>query len=123
KFRGVDFAPLFFQLKTVTHERLKDSEDRPIPTVISTWLTETAKEEIDRTIDRDRERVLAILAEDPKISLSDLATNMEWKPYSNGKPNRSMATRCIKALIRKKWIDTDHQITAAEKKALKADDN
>jgi hypothetical protein len=123
KFRGVDFAPLFFQLKTVTHERLKDSKGGLIPTVISTWLTETAKEEIDQTIDKDRERALAILAADPKISLSDLATKMGWKPYHNGKPNRSMATRCIKALIARKWIDTARHITAAGKRVLNGDDD
>jgi hypothetical protein len=29
-FAGVDFAPMFFQLQTVTHERLKDSRGRSI---------------------------------------------------------------------------------------------
>ena len=26
KFRGADFAPIMFQLKTVTHDRLKDTK-------------------------------------------------------------------------------------------------
>ena len=121
KFRGVDFAPLFFQLKTVTHERLKDSKGGLIPTVISTWLTEKAKEEMDRTVDTDRQRVLAILAEDRAISLTDLATKMGWKPYRDGKPNKSMAQRYINALISRKWIDRDHRITPSGEKTLKGE--
>jgi hypothetical protein len=35
KFRGPDFQPMMFQLKTVTHERLKDSKGRLIPTVVA----------------------------------------------------------------------------------------
>jgi hypothetical protein len=26
KFRGADFAPIMFQLKTVTHDRIKDAK-------------------------------------------------------------------------------------------------
>jgi hypothetical protein len=123
KFRGVDFPPLFFQIKTVTHERLKDSKDRLIPTVISTWLSETAKEEMERTVDKDRERVQVILSQDRKISLPDLANKMGWKPYHNGKPNKSMAERYIKTLIKKKWIDGDRRILPAGQKILSGDDD
>jgi hypothetical protein len=121
KFRGVDFAPLFFQLKTVTHERLKDSKGGLIPTVISTWLTEKAKEEMDRNVDTDRLRVLAILAEDRTISLTDIATKMGWKPYRDGKPNKSMAQRHINSLIARKWVDRDLRITASGEKTLKGE--
>src|SRR5262249_5890912 len=34
KFRGPEFAPMNFLIKTVTHEDLKDSDGRLIPTVI-----------------------------------------------------------------------------------------
>jgi len=44
KFRGVEFAPMHFMLKTVTHERLKDTKGRLIPTVICTWMNENTKE-------------------------------------------------------------------------------
>src|SRR5262249_4011545 len=43
KFRGVEFAPTHFMLRTVTHERLKDSKQRPIPTVVCDWISEGAK--------------------------------------------------------------------------------
>jgi hypothetical protein len=118
KFRGVDFAALFFQLKTVTHERLTDSKGDLIPTVISTWLTDKAKVEIDRTIDDDRHKALAILAADRTISLADLATKMNWKPLRDGTPNKPMAQRCVNALIRKKWLDTDRRITPLGQKIV-----
>ena len=56
KYRGADFAPLYFGIKTITHERLKDSKGKLIPTVISTWLTDRAKQEIDQSMDADRRR-------------------------------------------------------------------
>jgi hypothetical protein len=121
KFRGVDFAPMYFQIKTVTHERLKDSQDRLIPTVISTWLTDRASEEIDQTFAADQRRVLAIIAADQTISLPDIATRMGWKPYHDGKPNKSAAFRCLKALIDNKWIDKARNLTASGKKVLDAE--
>jgi len=42
KFRGVDFAPFSLQLKTVTHERLKDTRGRLIKTVVAQHLSEAA---------------------------------------------------------------------------------
>ena len=46
KFRGVEFAPMHFTLKTVTHDRLKDKKQRLIPTVICEWISDNTKEEI-----------------------------------------------------------------------------
>jgi len=40
KFRGPDFAPLNFQLKLVTHERLKDTDGNLIQTVIARFLSD-----------------------------------------------------------------------------------
>jgi hypothetical protein len=88
-FRGPDFAPLYFQLKTVTHERLLTSEGEKIPTVVAFWLSDTAKEEIDQIVDTDRRAALAILANDPHISMADLTTKLGFGPYHDGKPNKS----------------------------------
>jgi hypothetical protein len=43
KFRGPDFAPLSFQLRTVNHERLKDGKGRPLPTVFACPLSDDAQ--------------------------------------------------------------------------------
>jgi hypothetical protein len=118
KFSGVDFAPLYFQIKTVTHEQLKDSRGGLIPTVISTWLTDQANEEIEREIDADHRRALAIIAGNRTISLTDLALQMRWKPYRDGKPNKSRANRCVRALKRAKWVDEDLRVTTSGQKIL-----
>ena len=46
KYRGVEFAPLHFMLKTVTHQDLKDSAGSLIPTVICEHINERAKEQV-----------------------------------------------------------------------------
>jgi hypothetical protein len=48
KFRGPDFAPISFQLRTVTHERLKDTKGRLIPTVTASHLSEASEKELRR---------------------------------------------------------------------------
>jgi AAA domain-containing protein len=118
KFRGADFAPLYFQIKTVTHERLKDSLGGLIPTVISTWLTDTAKEQIDKETDADQRRVLAIVANDRTVSLSDIAKQMRWKPLRDGTPNKVKAGRYVKELTRAGWLDNDRRATTKGQKVL-----
>jgi hypothetical protein len=44
KFRGPDFAPFSFLIKTVTHQDLKDSKGKLIPTVICESLSDQAKD-------------------------------------------------------------------------------
>jgi AAA domain len=50
KFRGPEFAPMNFIIKTVTHQDIKDSDGRLIPTVICEHLSEHAKEEITAAV-------------------------------------------------------------------------
>lgn len=117
KFRGADFAPLYFGIKTVTHERLKDSKGKLLPTVISTWLSDTAKQEIDKSMDADRRRMLAIVAADPMITQPDLAIKMGWALH-DGKPNKVKAARYLKALKKIKWLDDDNALTEKGKKHI-----
>jgi hypothetical protein len=105
KFRGVEFAPMYFLIKTVTHERLKDTKGRLIPTVVSQWISDSAKEEIAAQKVSDEDAVLKFVADDPKASLATLALKMGWKLF-NGDPNKMRAGRCIKALIAAKLIKT-----------------
>jgi AAA domain len=68
KFRGVEFAPMHFMLRTVTHERLKDSRGRPIPTVVSDWISDGAREEITAQRVTDEDQMLALIVADPRAS-------------------------------------------------------
>ena len=65
KFRGVEFAPIHFLLRTVTHQTLKDSEGGLIPTVVCDWISDTAKEEITKQKLSDEDQLLAAIAADP----------------------------------------------------------
>jgi hypothetical protein len=103
KFRGPDFAPFFFQLRTVTHERLKDSKGRLIPTVVAWPLSEQGREEIAKAM-RSKEDELLIALLDPanrKASKTDLARRLGWK-MGNGDPYRVMVSRVLQALRKEK---------------------
>jgi hypothetical protein len=97
KFRGPDFAPLHFMLRTVTHERLVTSNGRLIPTVVCDWISDTAKEEIAKQKLRDEDLILAAIDADPKASLASLALKMKWTLYS-GEPNKMRVSRVVRAL-------------------------
>jgi hypothetical protein len=103
KIRGVDFAPMHFLIKTVTHERLKDSKGRLIPTVLSEWISDAAKEEIAKQRVNDEDQLLALIDADPKASQATLALKMGWKLFS-GEPHKTKVARCLKALTTAKLI-------------------
>ena len=80
KFRGPDFAPVTFQLRTVTHERLKDSKGRLIPTVVAAHLSEAGQQEIEKAARSHGDQLLAALAEprNGRASHADLAKLLGW---------------------------------------------
>ena len=94
KFRGVEFAPMHFLIKTVTHERVKDSKGRLIPTVICDWISEQEKERFAVQKVGDEDEMLALIRDNPKASIAELALKMGWKLYS-GEPHKTKAVRCI----------------------------
>jgi hypothetical protein len=122
KFRGPDFAPLHFMLRTVTHERLVTSSGRLIPTVVCDWISDTAKEEIAKQKLNDEDLILAAIDADPKASQTSLAVKMGWKLYS-GEPNKMKAQRLLKALKAAKLVTETragkYRLTNEGKKALK----
>jgi AAA domain len=124
KFRGVEFAPMHFILRTVTHERLKDRKERNIPTVVCDWISDMAKEEIAKQKIGDENQVLAILDADPKASQATIANKMGWKLFS-GEPHKSRAARCLNALKTAKLVKPtrtgNHKLTEEGKKALKGE--
>jgi AAA domain/Bifunctional DNA primase/polymerase, N-terminal len=121
KFRGPEFAPLHFILKTVTHPDIKDSDDRKLPQVVCEALSEDETEEIVDRKRADENDVLAMIADDPAISYRDIAVKMGWKLY-NGEPYQSKASRTVQALLTAKLIKTTrsgrHVVTDAGQKAI-----
>jgi hypothetical protein len=120
KFRGPDFAPLSFQLRTVTHERLKDTKGRLIPTVIASHLTDIAKEEMATAARSKENQLLALLVDHGSASQNELATLLGWS-MRDGKPYKVMVARMLDVLLADKLIRKDGRgftVTDAGHKAL-----
>ena len=103
KFRGPDFELLNFQLRTVTHDRLKDDKGKLIPTVVAAHLSETAKEDIAKANLTDRQRLFAEIEADGKASVAEYARRCGFL-LSGGQPNKRKTHGMIAALRRKKLI-------------------
>jgi hypothetical protein len=104
KFRGADFAPLSFQLKTATHPRLKDSKDRFIKTVIAKHLSAEGEQELERASRAKEDQLLLLIDKHPHSSLADLAKAAGWL-LKNGEPNKMAAKRTICALKNGKLVE------------------
>jgi hypothetical protein len=105
KFRGPDFTPLNFQLRTVTHEKLKDSKGRLIPTVVASPPSEEAREDIARAM-RSREDQMLLALRNPvnlMANKTDLARRLGWM-LRNGDPNHVQVARTLKKLEKDKLI-------------------
>ncbi len=103
KHRGVEFAPMHFLIKTVTHERLVDSRGRLIPTVICEWISEKAKEELAEQRVGDEDAILKMIARDQRATHASMAQAMGWQLYS-GEPNKMRVSRCIASLVKAKLV-------------------
>jgi hypothetical protein len=121
KFRGPDFAPMLFLIKTVTHQDLKDKKGSKIPTCIAEWISEQASEEIAKAKVDDEHQILKFISLNPKAPLASIATAMGWVLYT-GEPNKMRAKRRVDSLIKAKLVVTAQnegfQITPKGKKQL-----
>ena len=120
KFRGPDFAPLMFGLKTITHQDLKDTKGRTIPTVMAHYLSDEAKEEISKAARSKENQLLAVIAEGGGLSFVQLATRLGWYLQS-GAPNKVAVQRSHKKLKDAKLITPDRDnatVTDKGKKVL-----
>ena len=92
-----------FLIKTVTHQDLKDSEGRLIPTVICESLTEHDCEEMVAARRKAENEVLKLLKADPTISFPKIARAMNWKLFK-GDPNKMKAKRHVDGLKHAKLV-------------------
>jgi hypothetical protein len=108
KFRGADFTPLSFSLKTVALDTLRDSKGRLIPTVIAQHISAEAEEAIEAAARRDSETVLKALAESKTpMSHAEVARAAGWYTQKN-EPNRSKAQRVLRHLKKNKLVEITH---------------
>ena len=121
KFRGPDFAPITFHLRKVTHERLKDTKGRLIPTVIAEHMSELAEKEFREIALNHEDTVLRIVAADGKLSVTEIALRAGWLGQKDRLPMKSRVHRCLKALVAAKLIKQSRSkwlLTQAGKEAV-----
>jgi hypothetical protein len=104
KYRGVDFAPISFQLKTVTHERLKDSRGRLIRTVVARHLSEADQQGIAASARVDEDDLLSLINKTPHLSLADYAKALGWL-FTNGTPNKPKVQRAVGRLKKDRLVE------------------
>ena len=124
KFRGIEFAPVYFTLDTVLSDRLKDTKGRIIPTVVSRAITDEECANLHQDALANYTAVLAVLRDEPDLSSAKVAEKLRWVTPS-GKVNKSRSYRTIIDLERKGYIkredgDTSYEITAKGKRLLTA---
>ena len=122
KFRGMDFAPMMFQLSTVTAARLKDRRGRNIPTVIAAPLDEAGRQAMAAAGRRDEDVVLRAVESHPGVSSNDMAKAIGWtlrdgRPY--GVKVRRTLDKLAEAGLVHKHRDT-WALTAKGEKELNA---
>jgi hypothetical protein len=97
KFRGPEFSPMTFQLKIVTHERLKDTRGRLMPTVVAVPLSDEGRKEIETALEQDEDKVLLAIAENGRASFADHARAFGWA-LKDCTPNKMRVSRAVRAL-------------------------
>jgi hypothetical protein len=126
KFRGPDFAPMTFHLRSVTHEKLKDTKGRLIPTVIAEHMSELAEKEFREITLNHEDTVLSIIALDGKLSVAEIAVRAGWLSQKDKQPLKSRVYRCLKALVAAKMIKQSRSrwlLTPAGKEAVGGPDD
>jgi AAA domain len=121
KFRGPDFAPLNFQLRIVTHERLKDSKGNLIPTVVASPLSEQDRADL-ANVARSREDEMLVALLDPancKASQRDLARRLGWETR-DGSPYQVLVSRVLKNLKNERLVAVVRGETTLTKEGKKA---
>lgn len=119
KFRGADFAPMLFALKTVTHERLKDSKGRLMPTVIAACISEAQQEEMAKVGRANEDLVLVQLKDDGSASEAKIASALGWR-FKNSDPDKSKVHRAIIKLRADKLITGARDGYVLTKEGIKA---
>lgn len=103
KFRGAEFEPLTFRLVQATHERLVNKKGKVMPQVVAEYLSEAAKDEIQKANLTDRQRLVAEIAKDGKATVAEYAARCGFV-LANGLPNKNKTHRMISMLRKQKLV-------------------
>jgi hypothetical protein len=128
KVRGVDFAPIPFELQPGKTERLTDSKGRQIWTVTVRPISDDEQTNQETQTRGYEDQVLVLMKQQPGLSLAEMAKTLNWT-YSNGDPHKTRVDRTLHKLLRQKLVKQERggwQLTkegekiAAETPAAKA---
>jgi hypothetical protein len=131
KIRGVDFAPILFELLAKQSEQLKDRKGRLIWTVIARPITDEEEATREEQTKMNEERVLVRMCKEPDLSMIKIAERLGWL-YANGHPNKSRVERIIRKLATAKlakktrdgWeLTKEGEKAAQESPAWQAEEN
>jgi hypothetical protein len=125
KFRGPEFAPMYFQLKAGQTEKLKTAKGKKIWTVTASTMSDDEASAMKDITRRNQDAVLATMQRHmgTNLSLADIADKLQWI-MQNGKPNKGLVNRTLKALEDDKLIKKVRGVweltTAGKEAATKA---
>jgi hypothetical protein len=107
KFRGIDFNAIPFRLEVGKTEKLKDSKGRLIWTVIAHQISGGERDAAEDTAEKNKNKLLAVLAKMPGASMADLAQACKWFT-ADGKPYKSLVQRIMNALKAEKLVKKEN---------------
>ena len=102
KFRGPEFEPISFLLKSVTTEPAPGRQGSAIFTVFAKFLSDEAGEQMAKAARRDEDALLANMADHGHGSVALLA-RMGWLT-NKGQPHKSKVHRVLKRLLEAKLV-------------------
>jgi hypothetical protein len=109
KFRGPDFAPISFELETVTSPNLRDSKGRTIPSVVARALTDQERSRAEANAGGDEDALLLAIADNPRASFAGLAVALGW--ISSKGENKAKVKRCADRLKADRLVKPDRRGT------------
>ncbi|RXG85350.1 AAA family ATPase [Bradyrhizobium zhanjiangense] len=107
KFRGTDFAPITFQLETVSSTHLRDSKGRQIPSVVAKALSDAEKSRAEASSRDDEDALLLAVADHPGSAYPGLAVALGW--ITGKGENKTKVSRVAKRLKADKLVNTDRR--------------
>jgi len=102
KFRGPEFEPLPFELVKAESPRVVDAKGRPMPSVVALPIADTAIEAGERKREDEENRVLLVLADNPKASFTRIAQKCDF--VIDGREQRAKVQRIIARLFADKLV-------------------
>lgn len=125
KFRGPEFEPMAFTMRTVESTRVVNSSGEMLPSVVAEPVNEMMLQIAESSQDRDEVALLGVIARNKNASLSTLATLCGFYNDSR-KPMKSKVERLAKRLKDDKLIEAVRgklRITAKGKREIGWDDD